>query len=108
MSIVEIRMPDNIKILLLISSWGTGSTAVTGYLDKLGAYSCAPHFYTNDDKTPNSFEPLELRDLLNEYVNELDFNLLMSCGSYLARKLAILEKKNFKLYSIVSPYPREP
>ena len=63
------------KTILILSSWGTGSTAVTGYLDKLGAFSCAPHFYTNDDKTPNSFEPLELRNLLNEYVNELDFKL---------------------------------
>ena len=66
-------MLGNIKILLLISSWGTGSTAVTGYLEKLGAYSCPPHFRTNDPKTPNSYESLELRNLLNEYVNELDF-----------------------------------
>ncbi len=40
------------KSILILSSWGTGSTAVTGYLDKLGAYSCAPHFHTNDEKTP--------------------------------------------------------
>ncbi len=61
------------KSIIILSSWGTGSSAVTGYLDKLGAYSCPPHFFTNDQKTPNSYEPLELRNLLNEYVNELDF-----------------------------------
>lgn len=58
-----------------MSSWGTGSTAVTGYMDKLGAYSCPPHFHTNDEKTPNSFEPLELRNLLNGYISELDFKV---------------------------------
>ena len=63
------------KCLIILSSWGTGSTAVTGYLDKLGAYSCPPHFLTNDVKTPNSYEPLELRNMINEYINELDFKL---------------------------------
>lgn len=68
-------LESQLKTILLLSSWGTGSTAITGYLDKLGAYSCPPHFHTNDAKTPNSYEPVELRNLLNEYVNEYDFKL---------------------------------
>ena len=48
------------KTILLLSSWETGSTAVTGYLDKLGAYPCATHFYTNVSFAGSSYFKLEV------------------------------------------------
>ena len=41
-----------------------GSTAVAGYLDGCGAYTCPPHVKTNDEHTPNAYELLA-------YCNEL-------------------------------------
>jgi hypothetical protein len=47
------------KAVVIIASWSSGSTAVTGYLDKCGAYSCPPHLNTIDKRTPNSYESIE-------------------------------------------------
>ena len=47
------------KAVVIIASWGSGSTAVTGYLDKCGLYSCPPHLQTIDKRTPNSYESIE-------------------------------------------------
>lgn len=44
------------KNIVIIASWSSGSTAITGYLDKCGAYSCPPHLNTVDERTPNSYE----------------------------------------------------
>jgi hypothetical protein len=46
------------KTIVIIASWSSGSTAVTGYLDKCGAYSCPPYLNTVDERTPNSYESL--------------------------------------------------
>ena len=61
------------KNIVIIASWSSGSTAVTGYLDKCGAYSCPPHFNTNDERTPNSYEPLAYRNELSKLFDEFSF-----------------------------------
>jgi len=59
------------KTIVIIASWGSGSTAVTGFLDKCGAYSCPPHLHTIDERTPSSYESLaygkELAKLFDKY-----------------------------------------
>jgi hypothetical protein len=59
------------NLVIICSSWSSGSTAVTGYLDLCGAYTCPPHIKTNDTLTPNSFESKFFRDLVAEYTDEL-------------------------------------
>ena len=61
------------KNIVIIASWSSGSTAITGYLDKCGAYSCPPHFNTNDERTPNSYEPLAYRNELSKLFDEFSF-----------------------------------
>ena len=64
------KIKSGIKIILVLSSWSSGSTSLAGFLDKCGAYSCPPHFQTNDPRTPNAFESKEYRDELKKYVDE--------------------------------------
>ena len=58
------------NIILVLGAWGSGTTAVTGVLDHLGAYTCPPHFNTNDPKTLCSYESVNLRHILHRYINE--------------------------------------
>ena len=57
--------------IIVIAPWSSGSTAVAGFLHHCGAYTCPPHHHTNDNLTPNSYEPLRygkaLRELFDEF-----------------------------------------
>jgi hypothetical protein len=62
---------DSIKIIVVLGPYSSGTTAVTGYLARLGAFSCPPHYRTNDPKTPDSYESRSLRDFLVSLVDEI-------------------------------------
>lgn len=59
-----------IRYLIVLGPWGSGSTAVTGILDHLGAFTCPPHFATNDPRTPSAYEPVQLRNILLRHIDE--------------------------------------
>lgn len=58
------------KAIVVIAAWSSGSTAVAGYLDRCGAYTCPPHVRTSDDLTPNAYEPLIYRNELARLIDE--------------------------------------
>jgi hypothetical protein len=58
------------KVIFIAGSFGSGTTAVAGALDKMGIASLPPHFRTNDPLTPSSFESLAFRDLVNTFASE--------------------------------------
>ena len=68
--------PDDFDVVLILSSWGSGSTSVAGFLDKCGGYTCPPHVPTVDERTPNAYEPEALRTALNLCIDEKTFNPL--------------------------------
>ena len=61
---------EDVKVILVLASWSSGSTSVAGYLDKCGAYSCPPHVHTVDERTPNAYEPRELMKVLTLCIDE--------------------------------------
>jgi len=63
-------------IILVLGAWGSGTTAITGVLDRLGAYTCPPHFNTNDPRTLCSYESVDLRNILLRYINEQDITII--------------------------------
>ncbi len=64
----------HLPVLCVLGSWSSGTTAVTGYLHHLGAYSCPPHIQTNDPRTPNSYESLQFRNQCAVAVDEATFD----------------------------------
>ena len=56
--------------ILILAPYSSGSTAVTGYLARAGAYACPPFQMTNDPRTKNSHEPKALRDAICGIVQE--------------------------------------
>ena len=65
---------DHLPVLCVLGSWSSGTTAVTGYLKNLGAYSCPPHVGTFDPRTPDSMESLEFRNQCASTVDEATFS----------------------------------
>ncbi|THD68253.1 MAG: hypothetical protein E7813_11500 [Bradyrhizobium sp.] len=64
-------MSDDIKTILILSSYSSGSTAVAGFVELCGAYSCPPLTVTNDPLTPSAKEPVEYRNILVSCIDEL-------------------------------------
>ena len=62
---------NDVRVCVVLGAWSTGSTAITGYINRLGAYGCPPHQMTVDERTPNSYEAQAFRDKLAEMIDEL-------------------------------------
>ena len=58
------------KVVFIAGAFGSGTSALAGALDKMGLDSLAPHFLTNDPRTPNSFESLAFKSLVLAYADE--------------------------------------
>ena len=63
------------KILFVCGPWGSGTTAVTNILLRLGCIGLTPYFITNDPKTGNSYESIIFRKLLLSLANERTFSV---------------------------------
>tara|TARA_Y100001960_G_C14772971_1_gene881290 strand:+ start:997 stop:1617 length:621 start_codon:yes stop_codon:yes gene_type:complete len=61
---------EEIKVVLILSAWGTGSSSVTGFLDKCGVYTCPPHHHTNDPRTPVAYESILYKNALADCFDE--------------------------------------
>ncbi|MCF7976823.1 MAG: glycosyltransferase family 4 protein [Chromatiaceae bacterium] len=62
--------PEQVGTIVVLGAWSSGTTALVGYLARLGAFTCPPHVRTSDPRTPDSFEPQAFRDALAEVVDE--------------------------------------
>lgn len=67
------RAEWDMQTILVLGSWSSGTTAVTGYIQRLGAYSCPPHWLLNDPRTPDTYESVEFREILIKCINEHSF-----------------------------------
>jgi len=52
------------RTIVVLGSFGSGTTGVTQALSILGCHTCPPHVKTNDPRTPNAFEPVSLRNII--------------------------------------------
>jgi hypothetical protein len=59
-----------INAIIVLGTWSSGSTAVTGYLERCGGYTCPPHQHTNDERTPIAYEPLAYAEALRTLFDE--------------------------------------
>jgi hypothetical protein len=59
-----------VNLILVCGPWSSGTTAVSGMLEQLGARGLPPYFLTNDPRTPNSFESEAFRQVIGELVDE--------------------------------------
>ena len=63
------RERNFLKTILILASYSSGSSAITGFFDRCGVHSCPPHFWTNDVKTKISYENIRLKKLIEDLVH---------------------------------------
>ena len=100
------------QTILVLGSWSSGTTAVTGYIHRLGAYSCPPHFYANDPRTPDTYESLELRNILAGCIDEASLKPLIAEHSKVLKDFLRVwypakqaEAKSFGYQALVLKHP---
>jgi hypothetical protein len=59
------------QTVIVVGSWSSGTTAVTGYLSRLGGYTCPPTIQTSDPRTPDSHESVEFRHAVADVHDEM-------------------------------------
>jgi len=57
------------KLALVCGPWGSGSSAVAGLLLDLGVMGIGPHYPTYDPKTPNSYESIPFKNIIEQNVH---------------------------------------
>lgn len=67
-----------IHVVCVLGNWSSGTTAVTGYLSRLGADTCPPHCLTNDHRTPDSYESVAFRNACARTFDEITFEKIGS------------------------------
>jgi hypothetical protein len=60
------------KVLLICGPWGSGSSALTGFLANAGFFAPEPHHTVPDPLTPKTFETDAFRLALAPFVSESD------------------------------------
>ena len=98
------------KTVIIIASWSSGSSAVAGYIDKCGAYSCPPHLNTIDERTPNSYEPLAYKKELSKLFDDLTFEEKGDANDFVSffeswYEMESQKAKNLGLNHIVLKHP---
>ena len=78
----SVPQPIPMKVILVLASWSSGSTAVAGFLDKCGCYSCPPHQTTDDIKTPVAYESKQYRDALVNCIDECTLKIKGSAEDF--------------------------
>ena len=78
LSIHKTEMPKltiDKKFIIILGSWGSGTTALARVLSALNVNFCPPFFQTNDIRTKNSFESTRFRAVIEKSLKENDPNL---------------------------------
>ena len=58
------------KVILVVGSWSSGTTALAGALVALGVPGFGPYFLSNDPLTRNTYELQPFRDVILPFVDE--------------------------------------
>jgi hypothetical protein len=64
-----------LNLILVCGPWSSGTTAVSGMLEQLGARGLPPYFLTDDPRTPNSFESEAFREVIDELADDTTLGL---------------------------------
>jgi hypothetical protein len=82
------------KVILVLSSWSSGSSAVSGFLCKCGVDFFAPYFQgAIDERTPNTYESIEFRDLMMHTIDEWSFEYKVSRQEFLQLFKQFIDQK---------------
>jgi glycosyltransferase involved in cell wall biosynthesis len=85
-----------LRLVLICGPWGSGSSAVAGMLERMGAFGVGPYFETSDPNTPNSYESHPFREILQDALgcpSQGTFSLAPSALDAVQSGLRILQRR---------------
>jgi glycosyltransferase involved in cell wall biosynthesis len=104
--------PARLKLVLVCGPWGSGTTAIAGMLERLGALGVGPYFETADPNTPNSYESIPFRETIRYalgYPSEQTFSFAAGALDAVQCGLRVLqsriEQQEFGPYDLHFPKP---
>src|SRR5260370_22551001 len=97
------------KLLLVCGPWCSGTTAVAGLLDHLGAVGFGPYFEINDAQRPNSSEFVAFKDALRAFISPSTLSLAPNSEQEFESRLRLLrariQNQEFGAYDAASSRP---
>lgn len=60
--------------VVILGAWASGTSAMAGILERMGFYTCPSHWITYDERTPISYEPNALRDIVLPCMDEAELS----------------------------------
>lgn len=91
------------KLILVCGPWSSGTTAVSGMLEKLGLKGLAPYFQTNDARTKNSYESMAFRESVGRVASEQSVSLKVDRKAAAVEMLAFRDRVMKGDYGFVDP-----
>ena len=58
--------------VVILGAWASGTSAMAGILERMGFYTCPSHWITYDERTPISYEPNALREIVLPCMEEAE------------------------------------
>lgn len=58
--------------VVILGAWASGTSAMAGILERMGFYTCPSHWITYDERTPISYEPNSLREIVLPCMEEAE------------------------------------
>jgi hypothetical protein len=58
--------------VVILGAWASGTSAMAGILERMGYYTCPSHWITYDERTPISYGPNALRDIVLPCMEEAE------------------------------------
>ncbi len=58
--------------VVILGAWASGTSAMAGILERMGYYTAPSHWITYDERTPISYEPNALRDIVLPCMEEAE------------------------------------
>jgi len=97
------------KLLLVCGPWCSGTTAVAGLLDHLGAVGFGPYLQIDDTKRPNSYEFVPFKNALRAFISPSTLSLAPDSEQEFEARLKLLrgriQNQEFGAYDAASPRP---
>lgn len=93
--------------ILVCGPWGSGTSAITGMLRAAGIDTPGPWHVTDDEKTPETFEWTEYRELLSGFISHSNLKRIASKESVI-QNLTAFKEKHYEHFSNIKENSESP
>lgn len=98
------------KVIHVLASWSSGSSAISGFLHANGAYMFPPFWIAIDEKSPATYESVMFRKILTDSIQEetLEFKMRENqlkgqLTSWLTKEIETAKQNSHNIFALKHP-----